>query len=125
MDLRTGSSSEQSNAFPELVDGAGFLFSKRPLPLDPKASEILAKGGRQHIAAMLPRLEALSTWTAAAAEAEVRVYAEESGAKLGQVAQPLRAALTGRSTSPGIFDVLEVLGREEALGRLRDQASQA
>ena len=116
---------ERAKTLIELVDGAGFLFSKRPLPLDPKASEILAKGGRQHIAAMLPRLEALSTWTAAAAEAEVRVYAEESGAKLGQVAQPLRAALTGRSTSPGIFDVLEVLGREEALGRLRDQASQA
>ncbi len=116
---------ERAKTLIELVDGAGFLFSKRPLPLDPKASEILAKGGRQHIAAMLPRLETLSTWTAAAAEAEVRVYAEESGAKLGQVAQPLRAALTGRSTSPGIFDVLEVLGREEALGRLRDQASQA
>jgi len=45
------------------------------------------------------------------------------GAKLGQVAQPLRAALTGRSTSPGIFDVLETLGREESLGRISDQAA--
>ena len=56
------------------------------------------------------------------AEQVVRAYAEEQGAKLGVVAQPLRAALTGRSTSPGIFDVLEVLGREESLGRIADQA---
>ena len=52
----------------------------------------------------------------------MRAYAEAQGAKLGSVAQPLRAALTGRSTSPGIFDVLEVLGREESLGRISDQA---
>ncbi len=113
---------ERAKTLIELVDGAGFLFARRPLPLDPKAAEILAKGGREHIAAMLPKLEALPDWTAAAAEAAVRIYAEENGAKLGQVAQPLRAALTGRSTSPGIFDVLEVLGREESLGRLHDQA---
>jgi glutamyl-tRNA synthetase len=61
-------------------------------------------------------------WTAASAEAVVRAYAEEEGAKLGIVAQPLRAALTGRSTSLGIFDVLTVLGREESLGRIADQA---
>ncbi len=62
------------------------------------------------------------TWSAAGAEAAVRDYVEETKVKLGQVAQPLRAALTGRATSPGIFDVLEVLGREESLGRLQDQA---
>jgi glutamyl-tRNA synthetase len=56
------------------------------------------------------------------AEPVIRAYAEQQGAKLGVVAQPLRAALTGRSTSPGIFDVLEVLGREESLGRIEDQA---
>ncbi len=55
----------------------------------------------------------------------MREYADEQGAKLGVIAQPLRAALTGRSTSPGIFDVLVVLGREESLGRLRDQAERA
>ena len=105
-------------------DGAKFLFAQRPLPLEPKAEEILAKGGRQHLVALLPRLEALSVWTGAAAEQVVRDYAAEQGAKLGAVAQPLRAAATGRSTSPPIFDVLEVLGREEALGRLRDQAGE-
>jgi len=52
----------------------------------------------------------------------VRAYAERSGVKLGQVAQPLRAALTGRTTSPGIFDVLAVLGKAESLARIADQA---
>jgi glutamyl-tRNA synthetase len=60
-------------------------------------------------------------WTPEALEACVRAFAEATGRKLGKVAQPLRAALTGRATSPGIFDVLEVLGREESLGRIADQ----
>ena len=52
----------------------------------------------------------------------VRAYVEESGLKLGQAAQPLRAALTGRAMSPGLFDVMAVLGRDETLARLADQA---
>ena len=70
-----------------------------------------------------PELEAVSEWNATSAEAVVRPYAERSGLKLGAVAQPLRAALTGRTTSPPIFDVLAVLGRDESLARLRDQAA--
>ncbi len=113
---------ERAKNLVDLLDGAGFLFAQRPLPLDDKAAEILAKGGQAHIAALIPRFEALTDWTARETEQIVRIYAEETGAKLGQVAQPLRAALTGRSTSPGIFDVLEVLGQKESLDRLRDQA---
>lgn len=113
---------ERAKSMIELVDGARFLIADRPLPLEPKASDILSNGGRPHIAALVPRFEALTEWTAASTEGVVRVYAEEAAVKLGQVAQPLRAALTGRSTSPGIFDVLVVLGREESLNRLRDQA---
>ena len=113
---------ERAKTLVELAEGARFLFAQRPLPLDEKAGDILAKGGRAHITALLPRLEALPDWSATAAEGAVRAYVEETGAKLGQVAQPLRAALTGRSTSPGIFDVLVVLGREESLARLKDQA---
>ena len=75
--------------------------------MDAKAEDILAKGGRLHLKILLPRLTALSNWSGGEAEAVVRAYGEEIGAKLGTVAQPLRAALTGRSTSPGIFDVLE------------------
>jgi glutamyl-tRNA synthetase len=114
---------ERAKTLVELVDGAGFLFAERPLTMEAKAEEILARGGRLHIRALLPRLEALAEWSAATTEAAVREYAAEQGAKLGVVAQPLRAATTGRATSPGIFDVLAVLGREESLGRLGDQAN--
>ena len=113
---------ERDKTLVELIDGAGFLFAARPLMMDAKAEEILARAGRLHLKSLLPRLTALADWTAAATEDAVRAYAEEQGAKLGIVAQPLRAALTGRSTSPGIFDVLAVLGREESLGRIADQA---
>ena len=112
---------ERAKTLVELLDGAGFLFVTRPLPMDQKAFDILEKGGKAHLAALAPRLAA-SLWTVPALEAGVRAYAEETGLKLGAVAQPLRAALTGRSTSPGIFDVLTVLGREESLGRIEDQA---
>ena len=114
---------ERAKTLVELIDGAAFLFATRPLNMDAKAEEILARGGRLHLKNLLPRLTALNEWTAAGAEEAVRAYADEQGAKLGIVAQPLRAALTGRSTSPGIFDVLTVLGREESLGRIADQAS--
>ncbi|WP_036260532.1 glutamate--tRNA ligase [Methylocapsa aurea] len=113
---------ERAKTLIELLDGAAFLFAQRPLAVDAKAAAILDAGGRAHIAALLPRFAALSEWSAASTEAAVRDYAQETGIKLGQIAQPLRAALTGRTTSPGIFDVLDVLGREESLGRLQDQA---
>ncbi|MBV9288547.1 MAG: glutamate--tRNA ligase [Hyphomicrobiales bacterium] len=113
---------ERAKTLVELLDGAGFLFAARPLAMDEKAEAILAAGGRAHLKALLPRLHAVGEWAGAALEAVVRAYAEEAGVKLGSVAQPMRAALTGRSTSPGIFDVLTVLGREESLGRIADQA---
>ena len=116
---------ERAKTLVELIDGAGYLFAKRPLALDARAQEIVADGGRAHIAALLPRLGAIADWTSASTEAAVRDYASNSGAKLGQIAQPLRAALTGRAASPGIFDVLAVLGRDESLARLRDCAGAA
>ena len=113
---------ERAKTLVELLDGTRFLYAARPLAMDAKAQEILDKG-REHLPHLIARLETVTEWSAGAAEAAVRAYAEETGAKLGQVAQPLRAALTGRGTSPGIFDVLEVLGRDESLSRLRDQAT--
>jgi glutamyl-tRNA synthetase len=114
---------ERAKTLIELADGAQFLFATRPLAYDVKAAEILSPTGRVHLAALGPKLAALDEWSAATAEAAVRAYVAESGAKLGQVAQPLRAALTGRSTSPGIFDVLETLGRTESLGRISDASA--
>jgi glutamyl-tRNA synthetase len=112
---------ERAKTLVELLDGAAFLFAERPLAMDEKAQKLIVDG-RGHIEALLPRFAVLPDWTAAAIEAEVRAYVAETGVKLGQVAQPMRAALTGRSVSPGVFDVFEVLGREESLGRLSDQA---
>ena len=85
------------------------------------ASRILDEGGRETLGALSPRLASVESWTQAALETAVRQFADETGYKLGKIAQPLRAALTGRSTSPGIFDVLAVLGREESLARIGDQ----
>ena len=112
---------ERAKTLVELLDGANFLFADRPLSMDAKASAILEANGRTHLRALIPRFTALSHWQAASLEAVVRDYAAEIKVKLGDVAQPLRAALTGRATSPGIFEVLEVLGREESLARLQDQ----
>ncbi len=116
---------ERAKTLIELIDSAYYLYAARPLSLEPKAEALLADGGRQRIAALLPALEEVSPWSAEGTEAVVRRYAEENGVKLGQVAQPLRAALTGRATSPGLFDVMTVLGRDECLARLRDQAARA
>jgi glutamyl-tRNA synthetase len=113
---------ERAKTLIELLDGASFLFATRPLAIEEKAELLLAGDARSILGALVPRLEALGDWSAASTEGAVRAFAEETGAKLGQVAQPLRAALTGRTTSPPVFDVLAVLGREESLSRLRDQA---
>ena len=105
----------------DLLESADYLFAERPLRPDDKAAKLLGDGGRETLAALLPDLSAVEPWSVSGLEACVRSFAERTDRKLGKVAQPLRAALTGHSTSPGIFDVLEVLGREEALGRIADQ----
>jgi glutamyl-tRNA synthetase len=107
----------------ELAEGAAFLFRARPLEMDEKAEALLEGGARDLLALVHQALSAVADWTAEGIEQAVREVAEAEGVKLGQVAQPLRAALTGRATSPGIFDVLALLGREESLARLADQLS--
>jgi glutamyl-tRNA synthetase len=102
----------------ELAEGAAFLFKSVPLDMDEKAALLLAGEARDLLGRVHPALAETGDWTAEATEQAVREVAETSGVKLGQVAQPLRAALTGRATSPGIFDVLVLLGREESLARI-------
>jgi glutamyl-tRNA synthetase len=114
---------ERAKTLIELLDNAEFLFADRPLVLDDQARKLLDAEGRKTLAALLPPLEGVSPWSPEALDAAVRGFAEETGRKLGKVAQPLRAALTGKATSPGIFDVLDVLGREESLARIKDQTS--
>ena len=105
----------------ELADNAGFLFARRPLAIDPGATDLLSGEAPAILAALHAALDAVQRWDQETLEAAVRQVAETKGIKLGHAAQPLRAALTGRRTSPGIFDVLAVLGREESLGRIHDQ----
>ncbi|WP_441277123.1 glutamate--tRNA ligase [Tardiphaga sp. 172_B4_N1_3] len=114
---------ERAKTLIELIDGANFIFADRPLAMEPKAQAALTPETRVLIGKLRTALEAVTDWTAANAEAATRAFAEEAGIKLGGVAQPLRVALTGKTTSPGIFDVLAVLGRQECLDRLADQAS--
>ncbi len=105
----------------ELLEGAGFLFAERPLIPDEKAASLLSGAGGERLAALKPRLETLPEWTAATTETAVRETATALSLKLGDLAQPLRAALTGKGVSPPIFEVLEILGREESLARISDQ----
>ena len=104
----------------ELTDGSNFLFSIRPLVIDEAAAPLLGGDAPTLLAHLHAALDAVHNWNTEALEDAVRQVAEAAGVKLGQVAQPLRAALTGRRTSPGIFDVLELLGRDESLGRIAD-----
>ena len=113
---------ERAKTLVELAESAYFLVGKRPLTLDDKAQKLLTPDARAILGKLKPAIEQ-APWEAGALDAAVRNFAEHNGIKLGMVAQPLRAALTGRTTSPGIFDVLIVLGRAESLGRIADQLS--
>jgi glutamyl-tRNA synthetase len=115
---------ERAKTLVELLDSAYYLYAQRPLHPDEKAASLLADG-RSRLVGLDAKLDAVSDWSAQSVEAVVREHAEANGVKLGQVAQPLRAALTGRATSPGLFDVMAVLGKDETLLRLRDQFKDA
>jgi glutamyl-tRNA synthetase len=105
----------------EMADGATFLFKRVPLDLDERAAALLEGNAPDLLALVHKAISTLPEWTVEATEQAVRGVSESAGVKLGQVAQPLRAALTGRATSPGIFDVLVLLGREESLARVAAQ----
>ena len=112
---------ERAKTLVDLIDGAHFLLADRPLPLDEKAAALLTPEAKALLHDVGAELAGMELWTAAATEQAVRAFAERRGAKLGAVAQPLRAALTGRTTSPGIFEVLVVLGKAESVARIADQ----
>jgi glutamyl-tRNA synthetase len=114
---------ERAKTLIELIDASYFIFADRPLDIEAKAQALLTPETRELIGQLRTTLEQVSPWSRETTEAAMRAFAETHGLKLGAVAQPLRVALTGRTTSPGIFDVLSVLGREECLARLADQAT--
>ncbi len=107
----------------ELIDLSQFIWAVRPIAVDDAARLALGDDARSMLAEAADRIEALSDWSVPAIDAEMRAFAEAKGLKLGKVAQPLRAAITGRTISPGIFEVMVLIGRDEALARIRDQAA--
>jgi glutamyl-tRNA synthetase len=113
---------ERAKTLVELVQGADFLYTDGIRSPDEAAMKLLTPDARAQLARALPALEA-TDWSAAALEDAARAHAEACGLKLGQVAQPLRAALTGRAASPPLFEMLSLLGREESLIRLRAYAA--
>jgi glutamyl-tRNA synthetase len=108
----------------ELTANARFLVMPRPIRLDDNAAKLLTSDARRLLSELLERLSG-GEWQAERLEDEVRAFAEQKGRTLGSLAQPLRAALTGSLASPGIFVVMQVLGREESLGRIADAAGSA
>jgi len=116
---------ERAKTLIDLIDASYFIFAERPLEIEPKALTVLTPESRALIGRLRKVLETITPWSEETTEAAMRAFAEQNGLKIGAVAQPLRVALTGRTTSPGIFDVLAVLGRQESLARLADQAPSA
>lgn len=116
---------ERAKTLVELADSAAFYLRKRPLALDDKAAKLLDAGGRNTLAGFAQILAAQQNWRQDALEEEARRFAEDKGHKLGQVAQPLRAALTGSTVSPPIFEVMRILGRDESLARIKDVLREA
>jgi glutamyl-tRNA synthetase len=114
---------ERAKTLIELIEASYFIFADRPLEIDPKAQTLLTPETRGLIGQLRAKLADVTPWSGEATESAMRAFADTHGLKLGAVAQPLRVALTGRTTSPGIFDVLSVLGRDECLARLADQAA--
>ena len=113
---------ERAKTIVELVENAYFCVASRPLDLDTKAQKLLDDDTRSMLNRLQQHLKLVADWNEENLDTSVRAFADQEGVKLGKIAQPLRAALTGRATSPGIFDVLLVLDRDESLERIGDQA---
>lgn len=116
---------DRAKLLPDLIDGIGFLLAERPIEIEPKAGKPLEKDGARDLLAVLkPRLAEMEIWEHDAFDPVLRSFAEEKEVGFGKIAQPLRAALTGTSNAPGIYDVLTALGKDEVLGRISDQLTQ-
>ncbi|WEJ35237.1 glutamate--tRNA ligase [Devosia sp. SD17-2] len=108
----------------ELIDLAQFIYAIRPIAPDAAAAALLTADARTVLASIADTLGGLNEWSVPAIDAAMRRLAEEKGLKLGKLAQPLRAALTGRTVSPGIFEVMVLIGRDKSMARLNDQIAQ-
>ncbi|HVB18168.1 MAG TPA: glutamate--tRNA ligase family protein, partial [Stellaceae bacterium] len=112
----------RARVIPELADNARFYLATRPIQLTPNAAKMLNPEAKRLLIELASELTGVE-WSSSSLETNMRTFTERNGVKLGAVAQPLRAALTGSLASPGIFEVMEVLGRDESLARIADAAS--
>jgi glutamyl-tRNA synthetase len=116
---------QRARTLVDLTENAAFYALASPLALSPKASALLSGEAKRQLAALRPVLAAAGSWSAGDLEAAVRSHAEAAGVPVRALAQPLRAALTGKDSSPPIFEVMDILGRDETLRRLDDALSEA
>ena len=111
---------QRAKTIKELAANSSVYCASRPLTMNEKASEMLAKGGKELLGALYNELEQCSDWNADSLQNLCKAFGEKIGKKLGDVAQPLRAALSGSTISPSVFEMMEVLEKEESLGRIKD-----
>ena len=112
---------ERAKTLIELAESASFYFAERPLEVSEKAKKLLDDDAKGLLQRLIPLLENQDEWEEEALLELVKKFAEEAETKLGKVAGPMRAALTGSHISPSVFDVMTVLGKAETLARLNDQ----
>jgi len=111
----------RATRLPDIAADAAFLAAQRPIDVDEKLQKHLNEEARPHLQALATALEALDSWTSAEIETVIKAYMDENELKMGKLAPAFRASLVGNSQSPGIFDVLALLGKNEALQRLNDK----
>ncbi len=112
---------ERSKTLPELVEQAGIYYRALPLPLDPKAEKALDADGLALLVAVKEFAQGMSDWQEEAITSSLKQFAAQRELKIGKVFQPLRAALTGSMASPGVSEVMSVLGKEETLRRIESR----
>ena len=111
---------ERTKTLIELAETGAFYARQRPVPINDKAKKLLSDDAKAMLRRLLDQLRPVEPWTQPNLDAAVRACADAEGRKLGDVAQPLRAAITGSNISPSMFEVMEILGKDESLGRLQD-----
>ena len=113
---------QRAKTLVELAESAQFYVAARPIEVTGKAADLVAGDGAALLADLADELRPFDAWNSIDIETKVREFAENRGLKLGKVAQPLRAALSGSTISPPIFEVAELLGKTETLARIADVA---
>ena len=113
---------EKAKTLNDLIQSASLAFTQRPVNLNEKAAKVLDDDAKAALAGLLPQLTKLTSWDAETLSQTVRDFCEETGTKLGKIAQPIRCAIAGTPAAPGVFEVMELFGKDEVLARLGDQA---